>query len=154
MQALHNLTEFVKKHVADANSVDVWAEDGALFTGQSDFVDGFELEYTAIVFVQNANIKPHILFLHLVSWLNNCDPDRVEKNLPAPTFATEILDNGRCDIKIKLDLMECYSLEEHPQGNWKQFDTRYECVSDFESLVDPDALNELVYFVGHTSDLP
>jgi len=157
MDALQNLTDFFKQHVTDAKSLNVWAEDGALFSGQSDFIDGFELEYTAIVFIQNATLKPHILFMHLVSWLNKHDPDRVEKNLPAPTFATEILDNGKCDLKIKIDLLESYSLEENEQGNWKQLGTRYDCISDFESTVTSyglDELHELVYFVGHTDDLP
>ena len=157
MDALQNLTAFFKQHVTDAKSLNVWAEDGAVFSGQSDFVDGFELEYTAIVFIQNATLKPHVLFMHLVNWLNKHDPERVEKNLPAPTFATEILDNGKCDLKIKIDLLESYSLEENGQGNWKQQGTRYDCISDFESTVTSyglDELHELVYFVGHTDDLP
>ncbi|MCY9805322.1 phage tail protein [Vibrio scophthalmi] len=158
MDALQNLTTFFKQHVIDAKSLTVWAEDGAVFCGQSDVVDGFELEYTAIVFIQAATLKPHVLFMHLVNWLNKHDPERVEKNLPAPTFATEILDNGKCDIKIKIDLLESYSLEESEQGNWKQHDTRYDCISDFDLTVtttdEIDELHELVYFVGHTDDLP
>lgn len=154
MDALQNLTDFFKTHVIDAQSLQVWAEDGAVFSGASDVVDGFELEYTAIVFIQNATLKPAVLFMHLVNWLNKHDPERSEKSLPAPTFATEILDNGKCDIKLKIDLLESYSLEENALGSWKQHDTRYDCVSDFEPSVDSADLHELVYFIGHTDDLP
>lgn len=154
MKALQNLTEYLKKHVVDAKQFDVWAEDGALFCGQSNSIDGFDLEYTAILFIQNVKIEPHILFLHLVIWLNKCDPYRQEKGLAFPTFATEILDNGHCDIKIKIDLQEEYSLKESENGNWEQQGIRSECVSDFTETVDTDQLNELVYFVGHKEDLP
>ncbi|NRF28932.1 phage tail protein [Vibrio coralliilyticus] len=154
MQALQSLTELFKSHITDSKSLDIWVEDGALFCGQGPLVDGYELEYTAIVFVQNARLKPHILFMHLVNWLNNHDPERTEKGLPAPTFATQVLDDGKCDIKIKIDLRESYSLAESEQGNWKQQGTRYECISEFEAAVQADELNELVYFVGHSKDLP
>jgi len=65
-----------------------------------------------------------------------------------------LLDNGRCDIKIKIDLREAFSLQAHPQGNWQQHGERFECVGDFSARVDEDDLNELVLFVGHLDDLP
>ncbi|NHN75265.1 phage tail protein [Vibrio fluvialis] len=154
MKALQSLTDLFRKHVTDAKNFTVWAEDGALFCTQGDSVDGFELEYTAIVFMQDVRVQPHILMMHLVSWMNTHDPYRMEKGLPFPTFATELLDNGRCDIKIKIDLREAFSLQAHPQGNWQQHGERFECVGDFAARVDEDDLNELVLFVGHLDDLP
>ena len=154
MKALQSITNLFKQHVVDAKSFDAWAEDGAMFCGQGPLIDGYELEYTTIIFMQNVSIEPHVLFMPLVSWLNQNDPDRQEKGLAFPTFAVELLDKGRCDIKIKVDLRESYTLVENEQGNWKQQDIRYECTSEFESAVDSDELNELIYFVGHTKDLP
>ncbi|WP_075990075.1 phage tail protein [Vibrio fluvialis] len=154
MKALQSLTDLFREHVTDAKNFTVWAEDGALFCTQGDSVDGFELEYTAIVFMQDVRVQPHILMMHLVSWMNAHDPYRMEKGLPFPTFATELLDNGRCDIKIKIDLREAFSLQAHPQGNWQQHGERFECVGDFAARVDEDDLNELVLFVGHLDDLP
>ncbi|EPR7547197.1 phage tail protein [Vibrio fluvialis] len=154
MKALQSLTDLFRQHVTDAKNFTVWAEDGALFCTQGDSVDGFELEYTAIVFMQDVRVQPHILMMHLVSWLNAHDPYRMEKGLPFPTFATELLDNGRCDIKIKIDLREAFSLQAHPQGNWQQHGERFECVGDFAARVDEDDLSELVLFVGHLDDLP
>ncbi|TRN17067.1 hypothetical protein DM586_03105 [Vibrio fluvialis] len=154
MKALQSLTDLFRQHVIDAKNFTVWAEDGALFCTQGDSVDGFELEYTAIVFMQDVRVQPHILMMHLVSWLNTHDPYRMEKGLPFPTFATELLDNGCCDIKIKIDLREAFSLQAHPQGNWQQHGERFECVGDFAARVDEDDLNELVLFVGHLDDLP
>lgn len=154
MKALQSLTDFFKAQVVDAKKLDVWAEDGVMFSGQSELVDGYELEYTAIIFIQDCKIQPHILFMHLVNWLNQYDPDRQEKGLAFPTFATELLDKGHCDIKLKIDLRESYSLEEAEAGNWQKDGIRYECVSEFEAAVDPDGLNELIYFVGYTEDLP
>ncbi|EPG0609842.1 phage tail protein [Vibrio fluvialis] len=154
MKALQSLTDLFRQHVTDAKNFTVWAEDGALFCTQGDSVDGFELEYTAIVFMQDVRVQPHILMMHLVSWLNAHDPYRMEKGLPFPTFATELLDNGRCDIKIKIDLREAFSLQAHPRGNWQQHGERFECVGDFAARVDEDDLSELVLFVGHLDDLP
>ncbi|ENN6811068.1 phage tail protein [Vibrio fluvialis] len=154
MKALQSLTDLFREQVTDAKNFTVWAEDGALFCTQGDSVDGFELEYTAIVFMQDVRVQPHILMMHLVSWLNAHDPYRMEKGLPFPTFATELLDNGRCDIKIKIDLREAFALQANPQGNWQQHGERFECVGDFAARVDEDDLSELVLFVGHLDDLP
>ncbi len=154
MKALQSLTDLFKQQVVDAKNFSVWAEDGALFSGQNNAVDGFEMEYTAIVFMQDVHIQPHILMMHLVSWLNRYDPYRQESGLAFPTFATELLDNGRCDIKIKIDLREHYSLQESPQGDWLQQGVRFDCVSGFTAKVDEDDLGELVDFVGHLRDLP
>ena len=154
MKALQSLTDLFKSHVTDAAKMDVWAEDGALFCGQGADVDGFEIEYTAIVFLQSAKLEPQVLFMHLVSWLNKYDPERAEKGLPMPTFALEPLDKGAFDLKLKIDIREEFDLQENEQGNWKQGDTRYECVSGFEARADEDQLGELVHFVGHLSDLP
>ncbi|WED23517.1 phage tail protein [Vibrio sp. JC009] len=154
MKALQSITDLFKAQVVDAKSFDVWAEDGAMFCGQGPLVDGYELEYTAIIFIQNVSLEPHVLFMHLVNWLNKYDPYRQEKGLAFPTFAVELLDKGKCDIKIKIDLRESYILQENANGNWMQGDVRYECASEFEPVVDPDELGELIYFVGHLEDLP
>ncbi len=154
MKALQSLTDLFRQHVTDAAKLDVWAEDGALFATPSHDIDGFEVEYTAIVFLQNVNIAPQILMMHLVVWLCHNDPHRHEKGLAFPSFALERLDTGHFDIKIKIDLQEAYSLQADDNGNWKQRDQRFTCVSDFTPAVDDDQLNELVYFVGHQEDLP
>ncbi|MCG6410064.1 phage tail protein, partial [Vibrio fluvialis] len=60
MKALQSLTDLFRQHVIDAKNFTVWAEDGALFCTQGDNVDGFELEYTAIVFMQDVRVQPHI----------------------------------------------------------------------------------------------
>ncbi len=154
MKALQSLTDMFRKHIVDAKHFDAWAEDGALFCGQDESIDGFEIEYTAIVFMQDVKVSPHIVMMHLVSWLNKYDQHRSEKGLAFPSFATELLDKGRCDIKIKIDLCEAYSLEPNEQGDWQQNGGRFECVSEFESRVEEDDLGELVWFVGHLNDLP
>ncbi|NAW59489.1 MULTISPECIES: phage tail protein [unclassified Vibrio] len=154
MKSLQSLTELFKAHIIDASQLSVWAEDGALFCGQSQFVDGFEVEYTAIVFIQNATVAPHVLMLHLVNWLNRYDPHRQEKGLAMPSFALEHLGDGKFDIKIKLDLQEAFTLQACERGDWMQGDTRYDCVSEFSATVDEDDLDVLVYAVGHLEDLP
>ncbi|WP_172562559.1 phage tail protein [Vibrio furnissii] len=154
MNALQSLTDLFRRYITDAASLDVWAEDGAVFSAQGVWVDGFELEYTVIIFMQNVHVAPQTVMMHLVSWMRKYDPDRLEKGLAFPTFAAEVLDGGCCDIKIRMDLRESYSLEQSHNGDWKQGEARYDCVSDFEPVVDPDLLGELVHFVGHTDDLP
>lgn len=154
MKALQSLTDLFKTYVADAKNFSVWAEDGALFCGQDNLIDGFEIEYTAIVFMQDVKVQPHILMMHLVSWLNTHDPYRQENGLAFPSFATELLDKGRCDIKIKIDMREGFSLEANEQGNWKQNGERYSCISEFTARVEEADLGELLLFVGHLNDLP
>ncbi len=154
MKALQSLTELFKKHITDAKNFSAWAEDGAVFSCQGDLVDGFEIEYTAIVFMQDVKVQPHILMMHLVNWLNKYDPYRQEKGLAFPSFATELLDKGRCDIKIKLDLREEFRLEPNEQGNWMQNGERYACMSEFAACVEEDELGELHLLVGHLDDLP
>ncbi|PJC85299.1 hypothetical protein CSW98_15845 [Vibrio sp. HA2012] len=154
MKALQSLTDMLREHVCDAKSFDVWAEDGALLCGQDELVDGFDIEYTAIVFIQDVKIQPHILMMHIVAWMNTYDPYRQEKGLAFPSFATELLDKGRCDIKIKIDLQEGYSLKENESGNWMQGGERFDCVSEFQARTNKDDLGELILFVGHLDDLP
>lgn len=154
MKALQSLTDLFKQHVVDAKSFDAWAEDGAIFSAQGDEIDGFEVEYTAIIFIQNAQLNPDNLFMHVVSWLNKYDPHRSEKGLTMPTFAIEPLDKGRYDFKLKLDIREEFNMVEDEQGDWQQGDQRYCCNNQFEAVVDEDELDELVHFVGHLDDLP
>ena len=154
MKALQSLTDLFRKHVTDAKNLTVWAENGAMFSTQSETVDGFDIEYTAIVDMQDVAVQPHTLFMHLVSWLNKYDPDRQGKGLPEPTFATELLDDGKCDIRLKIDLSETFALEEDEQGPWLQHGIHYRCDSDFEQAAKIDQLGELEYFAGHQGDLP
>ncbi|CAH6781737.1 conserved hypothetical protein [Vibrio chagasii] len=154
MKALQSLTDVFKRHIADEKHLLVWAEDGALFCTQGEAIDGFEVEYTGIVFVQDAKLNPSTLFMHIVSWLNQHDPLRPEKGLAMPTFAVEPLDNGRFDFKLKLDLCEEYRLVADEEGDWQQMGERYRCESTFERRAEEYELGELVYFVGHLEDLP
>lgn len=154
MKALQSLTELFKAHITDAKNLTIWAENGAMFSAQGKDVDGFDIEYTAVIDMQDVAIQPHILFMHLVIWFNQYDPDRLSKGLPFPTFAAQLLDDGKCDIRLKVDLREEFSLEEHEQGNWQQNGTRFRCGSDFEQLANVDDLNDLVHFIGYQDDLP
>lgn len=154
MKALQSLTDLFKQHITDDKNLFVWAENGMLSAAQGEHVDGFEIEYTAVVLVQNEQLSPDTLFMHVVSWLNKYDPERQHKGLAMPTFAVEPLDKGKFDFKIELDIREEFELIEDATGDWQQQGERYRCSSDFESLADEDDLGELVHFVGHTKDLP
>ncbi|MBB1312499.1 phage tail protein [Aliivibrio sp. SR45-2] len=154
MQALQSLTELFSHHVTEAKSLDVWAEDGELLCTQGSIVDGFEIAYTVNINMTAVDVKPHILMMHLVSWLNKYDVQRDEKGLLPPSFATELLDKGLCDIKLKVDIQESYSLNENAQGNWKQEDTRYECVSEFAKAAIETELPPLKYIGGNDGDFP
>ncbi|WP_295898998.1 phage tail protein [uncultured Vibrio sp.] len=154
MKALQSLTDLFKKHVTDEKNLFAWAEDGVIFSGQGELIDGFEIEYTAIVLVQDAQLRPDRLFMHIVSWLNKYDPHRSEKGLAMPQFAIEPLDKGKFDLKVTLDIREEFDLKPDAQGEWKQEGERYRCESNFEAAVDEEILGELVHFVGHLDDLP
>lgn len=153
MNALQSITDLFKQHVVDSKNFSVWAEDGALFCTQGNAVDGYELEYTVIIFMTSVNIQPHILMMHLVNWLNVNDIDRAEKGLGSPTFAVELLDKGLCDIKIKLDIREEFKLSQSDHGSWQQDGERFDCISTFKAKAKEDDFEQLE-FVGHKGDLP
>ncbi|GIC79501.1 phage tail protein [Moritella sp. F3] len=154
MEALQSLTALFTQHVTDAKSLDVWAEDGELICTQGSFVDGFDIAYTVNINMTGVDVQPHILMMHLVTWFNKYDMNRDEKGLPTPSFATELLDKGKCDIKLKIDIRESYSLNENVLGNWQQNETRYECISDFHQAVTEDELPTLEFIKGPEGDLP
>lgn len=131
MKALQSLTTLFTNQVTDAGNLEVWAEDGELKCTQGLSVDGFDIAYTVIISMSAVDVQPHILMMHLVNWLNQYDVDRAEKGLSPPAFAVQLLDKGLCDIKLTIDIQESYGLEENDQGNWRQDDTRFECVSHF-----------------------
>ncbi|MFA0155404.1 phage tail protein [Vibrio sp. 10N.261.46.A3] len=150
MKALQGLTDLFKANIADAKRFDAWAENGAIFCTQGEHVDGFEVEYTAIIFVQDAKLRPETLFMHIVCWLNKHDPHRPEKGLPMPTFAVEPLDGGRFDLKLSLDMQETFNLTSDERGEWQQAGERYRCDNEFEALAKESDHDELVYFVGRS----
>jgi hypothetical protein len=153
MKALQSITELFYQYVVDAKSFDVWAEDGELVCTQGTFVDGFDITYTINVNMVGVDIQPHVLMMHLVTWLNKYDVNRADKGLPPPSFAAELLDKGKCDIKLKIDIQESYSLSENEQGSWLQDETRYDCVSDFTEALIEESLPPLL-FIAHDDDLP
>lgn len=154
MKALQSLTKLFTLHVTDAKNLEVWAEDGELICTQGNFVDGFDIAYTVNINMTGVDVEPHILMMHLVTWFNKFDVNREEKGLPAPSFATQLLDKGKCDIKLKVDIQESFSMDENKQGNWKQGDIRYECISDFQQAVNEGELPPLEIIKGPEGDCP
>ncbi len=154
MRALQSLTELFAYHVTNAANLEVWAEDGELVCTQGVLVDGFDIAYTVNINLSAVDVKPHILMMHLVSWLNQYDVGRSEKGLPPPSFATQVLDKGLCDIKLKIDIQESYHLSENALGNWKQDGARYDCVSGFEKAAIESELPPLEFIGGHEGDMP
>lgn len=154
MKALQSLTELFAYHVTDAANLEVWAEDGELVCTQGALVDGFDIAYTVNINLSAVDVKPHTLMMHIVSWLNQYDVDRSEKGLPPPSFATQMLDKGLCDIKLKIDIQEHYHLNENEHGSWLQEGVRYDCVSGFEKAVIESELPPLEFIGGQEMDLP
>lgn len=154
MRALQSLTELFAYHVTNAANLEVWAEDGELVCTQGVLVDGFDIAYTVNINLSAVDVKPHILMMHLVSWLNQYDVERSDKGLPPPSFATQVLDKGLCDIKLKIDIQESYHLSENALGNWKQDGARYDCVSGFEKAAIESELPPLEFIGGHEGDMP
>ncbi|WP_299141318.1 phage tail protein [uncultured Vibrio sp.] len=148
MKALQSLTDLFNAHIIDPKSFDSWAENGAIFCSQGELVDGFEVEYTAMMFVQDAKLHPETLFMHIVCWLNKHDPHRAEKGLPMPTFAVEPLDGGRFDFKLSIDMQETFNLVNDEQGDWLQAGERYRCDNEFEVLTKESEHDTLLYFVA------
>ena len=153
MKALQSLTDLFTQSVTDAKNVELWVEDGQIDCTQGLSVDGFDIAYTVNISMTDVDVQPEILMMHLVVWLNQYDVARESKGLEPPTFATQRLDNGRFDIKLKIDIKEAYSLEESATGVWKQGEVRLDCVSDFTIAVIEDELPALE-FTGPVGDLP
>ncbi len=153
MKALQSLTDLFTRSVADAKNIELWAEDGQIDGTQGLGVDGFDIAYTVNINMSDVDVSPEILMMHLVVWLNQYDVDRESKGLEPPTFATQKLDNGRFELKLRIDVKESYSLEESEMGVWKQGDVRHDCVSDFALAAIESELPPLE-FVIPTGELP
>ncbi len=154
MKALQSLTELFARHITDAANLEVWAEDGELVCAQSLVVDGFDVAYTVNINLSAVEVKPHVLMMHLVCWLNEFDVDRSEKGLPPPSFAVQLLNKGLCDIKLKVDIQENYLLQENASGSWKQDGTLFDCVSGFEKAAIESELLPLEFIHAHEKDFP
>ncbi|MBE8574457.1 phage tail protein [Vibrio sp. OPT18] len=154
MKALQSLTNLFTQCVTEPKNVQLWAEDGALKCTQSDEIDGFDIPYTVNVAMTSVDIEPHVLMMHLVNWLNRYDIDREEKGLPLPSFATQMLDKGLCDISLKIDIIEPYRMKVSPTGRWERDGVRYDCVSQFDKAAYEDDLSDFLYFTGHEGDVP
>ena len=145
MKALQSLTELFTQSVTDAKNVELWAEDGQIECAQGVSVDGFDIAYTVNINMSDVDVQPETLMMHLVVWLNKYDVDRSTKGLDAPTFATQRLDNGKFDIKLKIDMKESYSIEENENGAWQQGGIRFDCVSDFSLAALEEELPEFEF---------
>lgn len=154
MKALQQLTELFTTFVADAKNIELWAEDGELICTQGLLINGFDIKYTVIIDMSDVNIQPQTLMMHVVSWLNKYDVDRENKGLPLPSFATQLLDNGKCDIKMNVVIQESYSLEERAKGAWQQGEKRFDCVSDFALAQIEDELPPFEFVAESNGDLP
>ncbi|MDR3300896.1 MAG: phage tail protein [Candidatus Accumulibacter sp.] len=64
----------------------------------------FEYQYDLVALVTDYADHPDMLFLPILAWLNNAQPDMLQN--PARradfTFEVDALDNEKCDIEIKL----------------------------------------------------
>ena len=89
-----------------AKNVELWAEDGQIDCTQGLTVDGFDIAYTVNINMSNVDVAPEILMMHLVIWLNQYDVARESKGLAPPSFATERLDNGHFDLKLKIEIKD------------------------------------------------
>ncbi len=154
MKALQSLTELFIRQVTDAKNVELWAEDGELKANPSDVIDGFDLLYTVHIALSQVEMAPEMLMMHLLNWLNRYDIDRADKGLSEPTFATQLLDKSRCDVKIVLEIKETYRLEPSPTGMWQRDGERFDCVSEFGAVEEWEDMDFLRYVGGHENDLP
>ena len=154
MQALKSLTEQFKSYITGPAHLSVSVPKGQLLCTPSAAIDGFEIEYTANIKIQNTHVEPQQLLMSLVSWLNIYDCERESKGLAAPSFDVSAQEEQGCDITINLTLREAFCLELNPQGQWQQNGLSYSLKSQFQAAVTQEELDHLIYVVGHTRDFP
>ncbi len=78
---------------------------------------GYEERYTLSIVVQEYAGDVDDLFVPILAWIAEQQPDLLDKGEPF-TFEAEMLDEMTCDIEISLALSEMVRVEEKPGGGF------------------------------------
>lgn len=78
---------------------------------------GYEERYTLSIVVQEYAGDVDDLFVPILAWIAEQQPDLLDKGEPF-TFEAEMLDDKTCDIEISLALSEMVRVEEKPGGGF------------------------------------
>lgn len=100
----------------DATKLQMFVDKGRIAARRGATL-GYEERYTLSIVVQDFAGDVDRLFVPIVAWVAEQQPDLLDKGEPF-TFSTEILDSGTCDIQIDLELSELVLVAVDPEGGW------------------------------------
>lgn len=108
MKKLISLRAFLAANVPDLaanpDKLLVFAEKGSVEDWPRTAHHNFETSYTATLVVTEFSADPDTIFVPLLAWLKENQPDRAERE--ALTYEAEILSNNAVDLEIKVELKE------------------------------------------------
>lgn len=110
------LLRAVPQLAADATKLQLFVDKGRIAARKGKTI-GYEEHYTLAIVVQEFVGDVDQLFVPIMAWVAEQQPDLLDKGEPF-TFATEILDGDKADIQIDLQLSELVRVEEQPDGTW------------------------------------
>ncbi len=100
----------------DATKLQMFVDKGRIAARRGATL-GYEEHYTLSIVVQEFGGDVDRLFVPIVAWVAEQQPNLLDKGEPF-TFSTEILDSGTCDIQIDLELSELVLVAVNPEGGW------------------------------------
>ncbi|TPG14358.1 phage tail protein [Sphingomonas oligophenolica] len=78
---------------------------------------GYEERYTLSIVVQEFAGDVDTLFVPILAWVAEQQPDLLDRGQPF-TFSAEVLDDDRCDIEIAIELSELVLVAAKPGGGF------------------------------------
>lgn len=152
MEYLQSLSAYLIEHITSKDDLNAWAEDGTLLFGPSYAEEGYEIKYMCNFELSDVEIKPARLFMLIVNWVQQYNPDRDTQGLAAPLFFVEPLANKRYDLGVKMEFIEQMKFVPDEKGEWLVRGKKMALQSDFQQPFDVDNAGELIIFDGHTQD--
>jgi len=98
---------------------DSWMEGGNLEMASKDLGDGLLIcrqKYFAVFSIEKFSGKADELFVHVITWLIDNDPDREEEKLEDPSIDIDILESGEADVTIAINFVENIEIAEDVNG--------------------------------------
>lgn len=119
---------------ADTTKLQLFVDKGRIAARRGATL-GYEERYTLSIVVQDFAGDVDQLFVPIIAWVAEQQPDLLDKGEPF-TFTTEILDGGTCDIQIDLELTELVRVEQLEGGGWatSRIDQRTIGVDEFPGV--------------------
>lgn len=158
MKKLNSLREYLTTALPELarnpDALAIYADDGTIAV--RDGVNlGFEMRYTATIFLLNCTYAPAQIFLPITLWLRAHQREVIQNHQTGTEkipFNVEPVDHAAVDIDIKLPLSEALDVLPDGQGGYQIGHRAEPPLIGYEALTDPATLLRQIW--GQAEKLP